>query len=56
MFDHDPARNESRFLFFKDVFANKFLFYAVVIGALSVISAVHIPGLNTAVFEHKGIT
>ena len=57
MFNLDPARNEgSKFPFFKDVYENKFLFYAVVIGALSVFPAVYIPGLNTAVFKHKGIT
>ena len=57
MFRLDPATAEhSAFPFFKDIYANRFLFWAVVIGALSVFPAVYIPGLNTAVFKHKGIT
>ncbi|KAG8525993.1 uncharacterized protein KY384_000755 [Bacidia gigantensis] len=57
LFALDPVTSEeSRFPFFKDVFANKFLFFAVVIGAISVFPAVYIPGLNTAVFKHKGIS
>ena len=55
MFRLDPA-SESRFPFFKDVFENQFLFWSVVIGALSVFPAVYIPGLNTKVFKHVGIT
>ncbi|OBT70160.1 hypothetical protein VE03_00513 [Pseudogymnoascus sp. 23342-1-I1] len=54
MFRLDPS-SESRFPFFKDVYENKFLFWAVVIGAISVFPAVYIPGLNTNVFKHKGI-
>ncbi|KFY31242.1 hypothetical protein V493_01275, partial [Pseudogymnoascus sp. VKM F-4281 (FW-2241)] len=54
MFRLDPS-SESRFPFFKDVYENKFLFWAVVIGAVSVFPAVYIPGLNTKVFKHKGI-
>lgn len=55
MFRLDPD-TESGFPFFKDVYENKFLFYSVLIGALSVFPAVYIPGLNTTVFKHKGIT
>ena len=56
MFSLDPAAaKDSGFPFFKDVYSNRFLFWAVVIGALSVFPAVYIPGLNTAVFKHKGI-
>ncbi|KFY37305.1 hypothetical protein V494_04815 [Pseudogymnoascus sp. VKM F-4513 (FW-928)] len=54
MFRLDPS-SESRFPFFRDIYANKFLFWAVIIGALSVFPAVYIPGLNTNVFKHKGI-
>ncbi|KAK6597680.1 Calcium-transporting ATPase 3-like protein 1 [Botrytis cinerea] len=50
------ATSESSFPFFKDVYENRFLFWAVVIGALSVFPAVYIPGLNTSVFKHVGIT
>jgi Na+-exporting ATPase len=39
-----------------DIYENKFLFYAVVIGAASVFPAVYIPGLNTKVFKHTGIS
>lgn len=38
------------------LYENRFLFWAVVAGAASVFPAVYIPGLNTAVFKHKGIT
>ncbi len=55
LFRLDPA-SESRFPFFRDVYENTFLFWAVVIGALSVFPAVYIPGLNTKVFKHVGIT
>jgi Na+-exporting ATPase len=55
MFRLDPA-SESRFPFFADVWENKFLFWAVVVGALSVFPAVYIPGLNTSVFKHIGIS
>lgn len=44
------------FPFFKDVWANQFLFWSVVIAALSVFPAVYIPGFNTNVFKHRGIT
>ncbi|KIV84966.1 potassium/sodium efflux P-type ATPase, fungal-type [Exophiala sideris] len=44
------------FPFFADIWENQFLFWSVVIGALSVIPAVYIPGLNTGVFKHKGIS
>jgi len=54
MFRLDPY-SESRFPLFKDVYENRFLFFAVVIGALSVFPAVYIPGLNTKVFKHIGI-
>ncbi|KAN0113224.1 potassium/sodium eff [Hyaloscypha variabilis] len=54
MFRLDPA-TQSRFPFFSDVYENRFLFWAVVIGALSVFPAVYIPGLNTKVFKHVGI-
>ncbi|KUJ18011.1 potassium/sodium efflux P-type ATPase [Mollisia scopiformis] len=55
MFRLNPE-SESRFPFFKDIFENRFLFWAVVIGALSVFPAVYIPGLNTKVFKHVGIS
>ncbi|KIW97426.1 potassium/sodium efflux P-type ATPase, fungal-type [Cladophialophora bantiana CBS 173.52] len=49
---HDPRT----FPFFQDIWENQFLFWSVVIGALSVFPAVYIPGLNTSVFKHKGIS
>ncbi|KAB8290175.1 hypothetical protein EYC80_011044 [Monilinia laxa] len=55
MFRLDAA-SQSSFPFFKDVYENRFLFWAVVIGALSVFPAVYIPGLNTSVFKHVGIS
>ncbi|KAI5809046.1 potassium/sodium efflux P-type ATPase [Peziza echinospora] len=56
MFRLDPYQTEHKFPFFTDIYANKFLFWSVVIGALSVFPVVYIPGLNTNVFKHKGIT
>ncbi|KAI9758673.1 MAG: hypothetical protein M4579_002921 [Chaenotheca gracillima] len=54
MLSPDSARR-SPLSFFHDVYENRFLFFAVVLGALSVFPAVYIPGLNTNVFKHKGI-
>ncbi|KAH7026603.1 uncharacterized protein B0I36DRAFT_352437 [Microdochium trichocladiopsis] len=48
--------DESRFPVFKDVYDNRFLFWAVVIGFLSVFPVVSIPGLNRTVFKHETIT
>ena len=62
LFNLDPLRDRSNdhgimsFPFFHDIWENQFLFWAVVIGAVSVFPAVYIPGLNTSVFKHKGIT
>ncbi|KAK2736485.1 Na+ ATPase [Myotisia sp. PD_48] len=60
MFNLEPMRDRTDdqvpfFPFFHDVWDNQFLFWAVVIGAVSVFPAVYIPGLNTTVFKHKGI-
>lgn len=56
MFALDPDNTTRKFPFFHDIWANQFLFWSVVVGALSVFPAVYIPGLNTAVFKHTGIT
>ncbi|QSS52266.1 P-type Na+-ATPase [Histoplasma capsulatum var. duboisii H88] len=61
MFNLDPQRDRTgerfaSFPFLCDVWENKFLFWAVVIGFVSVFPAVYIPGLNTKVFKHSGIT
>lgn len=42
--------------FFKDIYDNRFLFWAVTIGALSVFLPVYIPRLNTDVFKQTSIT
>ena len=55
MFHLNPD-DDSRFPFFKDIYANRFLFWSVVIGSLSVFPVVYIPYLNTKFFKHKGIT
>ncbi|KAI1360501.1 hypothetical protein F5Y08DRAFT_47037 [Xylaria arbuscula] len=55
MFRLNPD-STSRFPLFKDLWENKFLFWAVAIGALSVFPVVYIPVLNTRVFKHTGIT
>lgn len=56
MFALDPMNTTRKFPFFHDVYENKFLFWSVVLGALSVFPAVYIPGLNRDVFKHTGIT
>ncbi|KAI5860007.1 potassium/sodium eff [Durotheca rogersii] len=55
MFRLNPD-NHSKFAFFQDLYENKFLFWAVVIGAVSVFPVVYIPVVNTSVFKHKGIS
>ena len=55
MFRLDPDSKRS-FPFFHDVWENQFLFWAVVIGGLSVFPVVYIPKLNTHVFKHDKIT
>lgn len=54
--DEHGNPDQSRFPFFRDVWANKFLFWAVVFGAVSVFPTVYIPYLNTRFFKHKPIT
>ncbi|KAI0550811.1 potassium/sodium efflux P-type ATPase [Xylaria curta] len=39
-----------------DVWRNKFLFWAVAFGFFSLFPIVYVPGLNTVVFKHVGIT
>ncbi|KAI1434693.1 hypothetical protein GGR50DRAFT_389036 [Xylaria sp. CBS 124048] len=55
MFRLNPE-NTSRFPLFSDLYENRFLFWAVVIGAVAVFPAVYIPVLNTKVFKHAAIT
>lgn len=55
MFRLNPD-DDSFFPFFKDVYSNRFLFWSVVIGSLSVFPVVYIPFLNTRFFKHTGIS
>ncbi|KAF2754818.1 Na+-exporting ATPase [Pseudovirgaria hyperparasitica] len=55
MFRLDPS-SESKFPFFKDMWENRFLFWSVVVGACVVFPCIYIPGFNTVVFKHKGIS
>ncbi|KAH6692507.1 potassium/sodium efflux P-type ATPase [Plectosphaerella plurivora] len=55
MFRLNPD-DESRFPLFKDLYENKFLFWAVVIGGASVFPVVYIPYVNHNLFKHSGIT
>ncbi|KAK9477592.1 hypothetical protein V1514DRAFT_108015 [Lipomyces japonicus] len=55
MFNLDKS-HKSKISFFKDMYGNKFLFYSVVIGAISVFPVIFIPKLNTNVFKMKSIT
>ncbi|KAF2020519.1 Na+-exporting ATPase [Aaosphaeria arxii CBS 175.79] len=55
MFRLDP-HSTSKFPLFKDLYGNKFLFYAVAVGAVIVFPCVYIPGFNDKVFKQKPIT
>lgn len=55
MFRLNPD-SESRFPFFKDIYENKFLFWSVFLGAISVFPTVYIPVLNRSVFKHTSIS
>jgi P-type Na+/K+ transporter len=55
MFRLNPD-SRSCFPFFRDVYENRFLFWAVIIGGLSVFPVVYIPVVNTNVFKHTAIT
>ncbi|KAI1086583.1 potassium/sodium eff [Rostrohypoxylon terebratum] len=48
--------DDSKFPLFKDVYENKFLFWAVVLGAISVFPVVYIPVVNRNVFKHTSIS
>jgi Na+-exporting ATPase len=48
--------DDSRFPVFKDIYSNRFLFWSVIIGGLSVFPVVYIPVLNHKFFKHTGIT
>ncbi|RBQ92073.1 hypothetical protein VDGD_09301 [Verticillium dahliae] len=55
MFRLNPD-DESRFPLFKDLWSNRFLFWAVIIGGISVFPVVYIPYVNHNLFKHTGIT
>ncbi|EHL01962.1 putative Sodium transport ATPase 5 [Glarea lozoyensis 74030] len=40
----------------RDIWANKFLFWAVIFGFVTIFPIVYIPGLNRVVFKHTGIS
>lgn len=48
--------SKSRFPFFTDIYDNRFLFWAVALGIVSVFLTVYIPGLNRTFFKHAPIT
>lgn len=55
MFRLNPD-DTSKFPLFKDLYENRFLFWAVVIGGVSVFPTVYIPYLNRDVFKHTSIS
>jgi potassium/sodium efflux P-type ATPase len=55
LFRLDPE-DTSRFPLFKDLYNNRFLFWAVAIGFVSVFPTVYIPYLNRDVFKHTAIS
>lgn len=54
--NHDDQLRTKHVSVGAQLYENRFLFWAVVVGAASVFPAVYIPGLNTTVFKHQGIT
>lgn len=56
MFRLNPYQTDSYFPFFKDIYDNKFLFWAVIIPGILVVPVIYIPGLNTMVLRHAPIT
>ncbi|KAJ4257495.1 potassium/sodium eff [Fusarium torreyae] len=48
--------DDSKFPVFKDIYSNRFLFWSVIIGGLSVFPVVYIPVVNHKFFKHTGIT
>lgn len=48
--------DDRKFPLFHDVYENKFLFWSVVIAAVSVFPVVYIPVLNESVFKHTAIS
>ncbi|PHH62333.1 hypothetical protein CDD81_7253 [Ophiocordyceps australis] len=48
--------SDARFTLFSDLYANRFLFWSVLVGALSVFPVVYIPFLNHKFFKHTGIS
>lgn len=55
LFDMDD-RWSGPFSVFRTVYHNKLLFWSVVAGFMSTFPLVYIPGLNTEVFKHRGLT
>jgi Na+-exporting ATPase len=55
MFRLNPD-SESKFPLFKDLYENRFLFWSVFLGAISVFPTVYIPVLNRQVFKHTAIS
>ncbi|KXX81602.1 Calcium-transporting ATPase 3 [Madurella mycetomatis] len=55
MFRLNPD-DDSKFPLFKDLYENRFLFWAVAIGLVSVFPTVYIPYLNRDVFKHTNIS
>lgn len=58
-FFHLKPKKESHSVFtqwFHDVWANKFLFYAVVAGFFTIFPTLYIPVVNTKIFKHAGIS
>ncbi|KAF4337669.1 Ca2+-transporting ATPase [Fusarium beomiforme] len=48
--------DDSKFPVFKDIYSNRFLFWSVIVGGLSVFPVVYIPVINHKFFKHTGIT
>ena len=56
MFNLESRADRKPWTFCADLHENQFLFYSVIICALSVFPVVYIPGLNTTVLKHTGIS
>jgi Na+-exporting ATPase len=55
-FHMKPASQNYLTQWMRDVWANKFLFWAVMAGFVTIFPIIYIPGLNRVVFKHEAIT
>lgn len=56
-FNMQPKPTHSRFTqFLHDIWRNKFIFWSIMAGFVTIFPVMYIPVINTTVFKHKGIS